>query len=110
MFKEYGAPLFHDFDKQSAGHETNGRSPKTGVRVYTRTPVFGYPLNFREVLIIYVKSTLPFHLCQQVHQTIAIQIRAIGQDSKASIIFRIDAHDRGEARASACVLNEQFVV
>jgi hypothetical protein len=31
-------------------------SPKTGVRAYARTPVFGNPLNFREVLIIIGKA------------------------------------------------------
>jgi hypothetical protein len=30
-------------------HEMTKRSPKTGVRTYARTPVFGYPLNSREV-------------------------------------------------------------
>jgi chromosome partitioning protein len=29
-----------------------GRSPKIGERAYARSPIFGYPLNFREVLII----------------------------------------------------------
>jgi len=28
------------------------RSPKIGERAYARSPIFGYPLNFREVLII----------------------------------------------------------
>jgi hypothetical protein len=28
------------------------RSPKFGVRAYARTPIFGYPFNFREVLSI----------------------------------------------------------
>jgi hypothetical protein len=36
----------------SVDPETAERSPKTGVRAYARTPVFGYLLNFREVLII----------------------------------------------------------
>jgi hypothetical protein len=36
----------------SIDHETTKRSPKTGVGAYARTPVFGNPLNFREVLIM----------------------------------------------------------
>jgi len=37
---------------QLVDHDTAKRSPKTGVRAYARTPVFGYPLNFREPLTI----------------------------------------------------------
>ncbi len=29
-----------------------GRSPKLGERAYARSPNFGYPLNFRELLTI----------------------------------------------------------
>ncbi len=36
----------------SVDHEMAGRSPKLGERVYARSPNFGYPLNFRELLTI----------------------------------------------------------
>ena len=35
-----------------------GRSPNLGVRAYARTPKFGYPLNFREVLIIAIAAVI----------------------------------------------------
>jgi hypothetical protein len=40
----------------SLDHEIVSDSPKTGVRAPEgeRTPVFGYPLDFREVLIFYL--------------------------------------------------------
>jgi hypothetical protein len=38
------------YKRNSVDHETTKRSLKTGVRAYPRTPVFRYPLNFREVL------------------------------------------------------------
>jgi hypothetical protein len=36
----------------SVDHETTRRSPKTGMRAFARTPVFGNSFNFREVLNI----------------------------------------------------------
>ena len=39
----------------SVDHESTGRGPKTGVRAYARTPVFGYSFNFREVLTLPMK-------------------------------------------------------
>ena len=37
----------------SVGHEKVGRSPKLGERSYDRSPNFGYPLDIREVMIIF---------------------------------------------------------
>jgi len=38
-----------------------GRSPKIGERAYARSPIFGYSLNFREVLNIYAVIRHPVY-------------------------------------------------
>jgi hypothetical protein len=40
----------------SVDHEIAGRSPKSGERVYTLSPDFGYFLNIREVLVIFAQG------------------------------------------------------
>src|SRR5688572_32737134 len=37
---------------------STGRSPKSGVRAYARTPDFGYSFNFREVLTIVLDTNM----------------------------------------------------
>ena len=39
----------------SVDHEMAGRGPKIGERAYARSPIFGYSLSFREVLIIEIE-------------------------------------------------------
>jgi hypothetical protein len=36
-----------------------GRGPKIGERAYARSPIFGYSLSFREVLIVVPAVQLP---------------------------------------------------
>jgi hypothetical protein len=38
----------------SVDHEMAGKGPKIGERPSARSPIFGYSLNFREVLIVNV--------------------------------------------------------
>jgi len=52
---EYTQDSARGYSNQSLSTEMAGRGPKIGERAYARSPIFGYSLSFREVLIIEIE-------------------------------------------------------